>query len=114
MKYAALILFALMLLPSSTEFPAKSQDSDHAQWVSKSLKAIQEIKIGMTRADVERLFAREGGISTRTQRTYVYRECPYIKVDVEFEPDSSVSGSASPKDKITAISKPYLGWPVGD
>ena len=114
MKHAVLLLFALVLLPKLDIFPAESQTSDHAQWISTSLKAIQGIKIGMTRADVENLFIGDGGIYSRTHRVYVYRECPYIKLDVQFEPDSSISGSTSPKDKIIGISKPYLEWPVGD
>jgi hypothetical protein len=39
----------------------------------------------MTRSDLLKVFATEGGLSWSTQRTYVYRQCPYIKVDVKFE-----------------------------
>ena len=41
---------------------------------------------GMTRADLLKVFTTEGGLSTGLNRTYVYRECQYIKVDVDFEP----------------------------
>jgi hypothetical protein len=41
--------------------------------------------------------------------TYVYRECPLIKVNVEFEPVGAAGQQKeSPDDKITKISKPYL------
>jgi hypothetical protein len=40
----------------------------------------------MTREDLLRVFITEGGLSTRTQQTYVLKVCPYIHVDVEFSP----------------------------
>ena len=32
------------------------------------------------------VFTTEEGLSTGLNRTYVYRECPYIRVNLEFEP----------------------------
>jgi hypothetical protein len=63
------------------------------------------IKPGMTRSDLLTVFATEGGLSTRTHQTYVLKQCPMIKVDVEFE----VSGKEA-EDKITGISRPYLEY----
>jgi hypothetical protein len=57
----------------------------------------------MTRSDLLRVFTVEGGLSGRTHRTYVLKQCPIIKVDVEF----SISGNEA-EDRITQISKPYL------
>ena len=64
----------------------------------------------MTRAELLTVFNEEGGLSTRTWRRYAYRDCPYIKVDVEFEVvGEPIAGlSESPKDKIIKISKPFL------
>lgn len=61
-------------------------------------------------------FTTEGGISARTQRTYVHSECPYIKVDVHF---TALNGDSSdvngdPDDLIESISHPYLAWSVMD
>jgi hypothetical protein len=66
---------------------------------------IATIKPGMTRSDLLRVFTTEGGLSTRTHRTYVLKPCPTIKVDVEF----SISGNEA-EDKITQISRPYLDY----
>src|SRR6266550_2871023 len=66
---------------------------------------IATIKPGMTRSDLLRVFTTEGGLSTRTHRTYVLKQCPTIKVDVEF----SISGNEA-EDKITQISRPYLDY----
>lgn len=80
-------------------------DWGHTEWVSNVLAWVATIKPGMTRSDLLRVFTTEGGLSTRTSRTYVLKQCPTIKVDVEF----SISGN-EPDDKITQISKPYLDY----
>ena len=100
--------------------PQKSQGP--TEWIANSLKEIQKIKVGMTRADLLKVFTTEGGLSTGLTRTYVYRECLYIKVDVEFEPvgrpardaDGRVTLVESKDDVIRKISKPYLDWMVID
>ena len=77
------------------------------------------LAVGMIRADLLKVFVTEGGISTPFNRTYVYRECPYIKLDVEFEPLGSRDfegrvTSETNEDVIKKISKPYLEWSVMD
>ena len=103
---------AAPILPS-----LKSCETDeHTEWIARSLKEIESVKVGMTRGDLLRVFKEEGGISTRTWRRYVYRDCPYIKVEVEFEPvgDPENKVSESPGDKIIKISKPFLEWSIID
>jgi hypothetical protein len=101
---------AAAILPSS-----KSQADAHTEWIVKSLKEIESVKVGMTRGDLLKVFEEEGGISTRTWRRYVYHECRYIKVDVEFEPiGEPEKPSQSPRDKIIKISKPFLEWSIMD
>lgn len=80
-------------------------DWEHSQWVSSVLAWIATIKPGMTRSDLLRVFTTEGGLSTRTHRTYVLKSCRAIKVDVEF----SISGNEA-EDRIAQISKPYLDY----
>jgi hypothetical protein len=58
---------------------------------------MKSIKPGMTRADLQKVFTTEGGISMRVQRTYVYRNCPYCKVDVEFEAEVAYAPNYLPK-----------------
>ena len=95
----------------------RSQDpKTHSEWIAQSLREMETIKVGMTRADLLKVFTEEGGLSTRAQREYVYRECPYIKVAVEFE---RVGNAEAPfpengKDKIVKISRPFLEWVVLD
>jgi hypothetical protein len=111
-----ILLFACGLLSAAAIVPSsKSRADEHTEWIAKSLKEIETVKVGTTRNDLLKVFQEEGGISTRTWRRYVYRECPYIKVDVEFEPvGEPEKRSQSPKDKIIKISKPFLEWSIMD
>jgi hypothetical protein len=112
------LLLTISILPAQS--PQKSQS--HTEWMANSLEEMQKIKVGMTREDLLKVFTTEGGLSTDLNRTYVYRECPYIKVDVEFEPvgrpardaDGRVTLVEANEDVIKNISKPYLAWMVVD
>ncbi len=104
-----------------TSFAARTSQ-EHTAWVGESLRRMQSIKAGMTRADLLKVFTTEGGISTRLRRTYVYPECPYFKVDVEFEPAGRPARDAagrvpleeSGEDVIKSVSRPYIDWGVAD
>jgi hypothetical protein len=97
-------------------------ERDPTSWVRDALSEIQTVKVGMNRGQLSSLFATEGGLSTGLKRTYVYRQCPYIKIDVEFEavgrPARDAEGRVtlveSERDVITTISRPYLAWQVTD
>ena len=107
----SLILFVTFgTIISARSVATQRKAMSHSEWVAQSLAAIQTIRVGMTRKDLLKLFTVEGGISTRTSRTFVFRECPYIKVDVGFEP----VGATEDEDKIIRISKPYLARSVID
>ena len=91
-------------------------DWEHTKWVDSILRWTVFIKPGMTRKDVLGLFTTEGGLSNRRHRTYVLKQCPYIKVDLEFEPvgDAKNILAESPDDKIITISNPYLQYGIMD
>ncbi|MGC9944233.1 MAG: hypothetical protein ABSE48_20595 [Verrucomicrobiota bacterium] len=82
--------------------------------VANVLKECQTIKPGMPRAELSNVFSTEGGLLTSTHRTYVYRDCPYIKVDIDFAPSAPKQDVEKPTDTVTKISKPYLDWSVAD
>jgi hypothetical protein len=119
MRIISLILLATSIVAGLAVFArsgAQSQDAKaHSEWIAQSLREMETIKVGMTRADLLRVFREEGGLSTRTQRQYVYRECLYIKVAVEFEPvDTTQVFPENGKDKIVKISRPFIEWSVID
>ena len=77
MRKINLTILAISLVAGLTVFArsgAQSQDvKSHSEWIAQSLREMETIKVGMTRADLLRVFREEGGLSTRTQRQYVYR-----------------------------------------
>ena len=91
-------------------------DKELTGQIVEALAQCQTIKIGMTRAQLSRIFTTEGGISTAIHRIYIYIRCPYIKVDVDFKLSAPTQGilEEKPTDTITKISKPYLDRSVID
>ncbi|MGH9741620.1 MAG: hypothetical protein ACRD51_04640 [Candidatus Acidiferrum sp.] len=83
---------------------------------------METIKPNMTRDDLLKVFTTEGGLSNGLRRKFVSRECPYFKVDVEFEPvgrptrdgDGRVTVVEDSRDIITRISRPYLQFSITD
>ena len=131
-KPGLIILFALALVialtlvtdtvvRSNAKKWASRRPVDHNEWVDRSLQEMETIKAGNTRRDLLMVFREEGGLSTRHNRTYGYRECPMFKVDVEFEaagtPPRDAKGRVtfeSLDDVITKISRPYIARPISD
>jgi len=117
MDWLARFMF-LCILSVSAVAQSESQQSpsqieqEHTAWIAGALNAMQTIKVGMTRSDLMKLFTTEGGLYTTSQRTYVYRQCRYIKVDVKFA--ASNRDEEFPTDKIVEVSRPYLAWSVMD
>jgi hypothetical protein len=91
-------------------------DTNLTKQISEILIECQKIKPGMTRAELLKAFDMEGGLSSATQRTFVYRGCPYIKVDVDFNLSDPQQKTLEerPTDTISKISKPYLDWSISD
>jgi len=113
----------------ATRMPRPEEDTkkdvaaaDHTTWVGESLMQIQKIKPGMTRGELLKVFRTEGGLSTGLNQSFAYRECPYFKVDVEFEAvgrpardkEGRVTLEKFDTDLIKAISNPYLQFGVTD
>jgi len=114
----ALLALSTLTSGSALTCPSKMpRNSDsHTEWLARSLREIQSVKVGMTRRELLGVFTTEGGLSSRTIRKYIYRGSPYIKVDVEFERigGSRDSRPESLDDKIIKISRPYLENPISD
>jgi hypothetical protein len=86
------------------------------------LKLMETIHPGMTRDALLTVFTTEGGLSNGLRRTFVSRDCPYFKVDVEFQavgrPDQDEDGRVTlvegAEDIILKVSTPYLQFSVMD
>ncbi len=68
----------------------------------------------MRRADIEREFDHDGGISSPDRASYTYKECHYVKVEVEFTTSAADSHPFAPDDQVSRISKPFLAYPISD
>ena len=76
----------------------------------------------MTREKLLTIFTTEGGFSTPLERTFVSRDCPYFKVDVEFQAvgrptrdsDGRVTSVEGSQDIILKISQPFLQFMIAD
>jgi hypothetical protein len=106
------IVAVIAIAQSQHQQSASDIDREHTEWIAVTLRTMQTIKVDMTRSDLMKVFTTEGGLSTISQRTYVYRQCPYIKVDVKFA--ASSRDEELPTDRIIEVSRPYLEWSVTD
>jgi hypothetical protein len=109
-------------LKADTTESQQQFDRSHVDWVEQVLKRMQTIKLGATRQTLLTVFTIEGGLSTGLQRTFVSRDCPYFKVNVEFQPvgrsdrdgDGRVTLVEGNEDIIIKLSPFYLEFKVMD
>ena len=114
-------MLLLCVISFGQSFPTPSEtdpeiDKTLTKQITVVLKECQTIKPGMTRSQFLKVFTTEGGLWTAEHRTFVYRSCAYIKVDVDFrlsDPKQNVL-EERPTDIIVKISKPYLEWSIID
>jgi hypothetical protein len=116
-KVAALlvsILLCALCIGSTAHSTVKEQT--HEEWLADRIKEVKSITVGMSRADLLKVFDREGGLQIIPAETYVLKSCLLIKVNVKFDPTLPASSQpVQDKDlKIETISEPYLGYVVLD
>jgi hypothetical protein len=109
------MVLALIITPSFAQ-DYSAINREHTQWIASVLRSVQTIKPGMKREQLLRVFTTEGGTSTRLHRTYVYKQCLYIKVSVEFIPVGNPDDHLTemPGDEIRTISRPFLQYAIVD
>jgi len=116
-----LVLLAFLTIGSAGVLHAsptgdQKQSSEHVAWVAEVLQRLYTIRPGMTRKTLLTVVTTEGGLSTGLRRTFVSRDCPFFKVDVEFQavgrPDRDVNGRVTlvegDEDVVLKVSTPYL------
>jgi hypothetical protein len=74
--FAGIVLLCVVavgaIAQSASPIAQSEIDSEHTKWIDNAMHAMQTIKVGMTRSELLTVFTAEGGISTASQRTYVY------------------------------------------
>ena len=106
-----------MLIP--IDATAKRKNPDKFELIQDAITTVADLKVGDTRAKLERNFEQDGGISWRNESSehsrYLYKKCCLIKIDVEFALKmGSTPEKPSPEDTISSVSKPYLEYPFAD
>lgn len=76
--------------------------------VAQALKDYSELKVGATRAEVERTFVEGSGMSFGGETVYVYKDCHFITMTVTYRPTAGDTSGAK-SDIITTISKMSIG-----
>ncbi|MBB5330794.1 hypothetical protein [Tunturiibacter gelidoferens] len=111
-----LVLFVLCGSAPGQQANQPSQiDSSLTSKIDAVIKIVDALHPGMTRADVLKNFETEGGISARAWNHYVYKRCPYIKIDVTFVvAPTADQAEESATDTIATVSKPYLQFSIRD
>jgi len=117
-----LLLLSVIVIGGSASFrPTQSANPEpcaqnHEAWLKQVSEKMEDIKPGMTRWDLLKVLRTEGTPRPRfrigggppqvLRESFVSQDCPYLKIDVEFE---SVAGLDVPnQDVIVKVSKPYL------
>ena len=117
-----LLLLSVIVIGGSASFrPTQSANPEpcaqnYEAWLKQVSEKMEAIKPGMTRWDLLKVLRTEGTPRPRfrigggppqvLRESFVSQDCPYLKIDVEFE---SVAGLDVPnQDVIVKVSKPYL------
>jgi hypothetical protein len=109
-----LLAVSLASAPALPAAPAQSPQ-DPAEFIQEAMKTVGDLKVGDTRAKLERDFRHDGGLEFSNQERYDYKKCLFIKIDVQFtHAQADTSHRLSPADTIVHVSKPYLEWPYND
>jgi len=82
--------------------------------VAQALKDSEQVKVGVARREVEKYFEREGGVQFPSSTRYIYAKCPYLHIDVKFEPKAIPGQLFSPDDLVAETSKLYVGYSTKD
>ena len=114
---AAKIIFlaGCIALSSNTDGLCAPVPQDAEAVITEALRAAGDLKVGDTRACVERSFELEGGLQIREKSRYVFKNCGYIKIDVEFSKKGDALPAGFPfTDIVVHVSKPYLEYAITD
>jgi hypothetical protein len=108
------ITFAVILMCHVCGPSLLAEDAACCSVVHHALSAVDQIKPGMKRKEVEKFFVEDGGISFRDEGTYVFRSCQYIKVKIKFSRAVIATSNNFSDDTVTEVSAPYIQAPMRD
>lgn len=108
-------VITIFALPKPWASAQARQECSSCSVVERALKDLQSLKVGMARKDIAaHNFVMSGGMLFRDRTAYIYQDCEYIKLEIEFTLDPAVDQAFSDKDTIKGVSKLALDYPVKD
>jgi len=116
-KFTLLFVLTCILigLAGSLNSQNRASTCSSCDVAQQALDELQHVKVGMTRKQLEQTnFILAGGMLFRGHTNYMYRNCQYLNVDVDFSLDPAVEREFSPNDTITKISRLYVIYPPRD
>ncbi len=124
MRFGFIFLLLVWLIGFSS--PISAQEASHAsyiehiRWLEDRVKEAESIKVGMSHAELLKLFVPQGGFAVQTNppNLYVLKSCSMIHIEVTFNVDEekALTGKKTNFDdlRIEHISPLYLGWTASD
>ncbi len=109
------LCFGLAAIPIQAGKQSEPCQSPTA-FLERALQSVARIQPGSTRVDVEKDFEMDGGEQIINPSRYVWKECQYIKIDVEFKAADGGQPTAqyAPTDVVVKVGTPYLAYPISD
>ena len=94
----------------ATDRPVRADD--RVAWVGKCLADFQAIRVGITRAEIEKRLRLDCGLQSSENVRYCHPECGHFKIVVKFavkrNPKDQGRVVPSPDDRATEVSKPTI------
>jgi hypothetical protein len=113
-----ILLFTIGLVMSAGEPLAqprsRAQTGSSCAVIEAALEAARAMTPGLTRAQVDKIFVRDGGVQFAGKTRYLYSGCSLIHIDVEFDVKASPGHLTSPQDVVITTSKLYIEYPAKD
>lgn len=114
-SYANPFLFSLAFtLALAAGHGTGGQTNSSCGDVEQALKDSEQIKAGVVRGEVEKYFVQDGGLQFPRSTRYVFSKCPYLHMDVEFEPKAVPGQLFSADDVVVKTSKLYVDYSAKD
>lgn len=118
MKSVAILVLAAVLSISPMAARAGQGPAPGAgacAMVQQALADSRRVAPGVSREEVEKYFKNDGGLQFPPHTRYTYRQCDYIKLEVDFDPAPSPGKDfTSPDDKVKNVSKLFIDYPLKD
>lgn len=105
----SILLVSLLTINGFTVSRPQS-DFAHDRWLQERHFEAISIKVGMTRADLLKVFRMDGGLQSLLPTRYVLKSSNFIKVDVEFDVPEGEKGKVIPEDLRFEMESPAFDF----